>query len=186
MPRLFTGLELPADLRKRLEMLQSGFDTIRWVEPADFHITLRFIGDVPPSTADAICEALDSRTWPRPTVVPGELRTFGHAKPSSLYLAIREDAALSRLAAGHDRLMQRLGLPADGRRFTPHITLGRFRGGTRPEMVAQWLAANGAPFALPFRPERFVLYSARESTGGGPYRMEESWPLEEETTTASQ
>ncbi|MDD9908310.1 MAG: RNA 2',3'-cyclic phosphodiesterase [Ahrensia sp.] len=175
MPRLFTGLEVPAILRTRLSFLQSGLDGVRWVEPGDFHITLRFIGDVSPRMADDICEALSGRDWTAPNIAPGELKAFGGSKPSSICVSISDDKKLQRLAASQERLMQCLGLPADSRKFKPHITLARCRGSAKSEQVARYLAQNGGFSAPVFEPSRFVLYSARESSGGGPYHVEECW-----------
>lgn len=175
MPRLFTGLEIPPMLRTQLSFLQSGLDTVRWVEPGDFHITLRFIGDISPSGANAIYEALSSRDWQAPEIRLGELKSFGNSKPSSIYASVQESEKLLRLAASHERLMQRLGLPADGRKFTPHVTIARCRSATKPLAVARYLAENGNFSAPGFTPARFVLYSARDSTGGGPYKVEEAW-----------
>ncbi|MGI9354074.1 MAG: RNA 2',3'-cyclic phosphodiesterase [Rhizobiaceae bacterium] len=175
MPRLFTGLEIPQMLRTRLSFLQSGLDTVRWVEPDDFHITLRFIGDVTPNDANAICEALSSRDWHTPKVTLGELKNFGNSKPSSIYASIKDDEGLSRLAASHERMMQQLGLPSYGRKFTPHVTIARCRNATKPLTVARYLAENGGFSAPAFKPSRFMRYSARDSTGGGPYKVEETW-----------
>jgi len=175
MPRLFTGLEIPPVLRTRLSFLQSGLDTVRWVEPGDFHITLRFIGDVSLNEANAICEVLSSREWQAPEIQLGELKSFGNSKPSSIHASIKENEKLTRLVASHERLMQQLGLPADGRKFTPHVTIARCRAATTPPAVARYLAENGGFSAPTFTPARFVLYSARESTGGGPYKVEEAW-----------
>lgn len=181
MPRLFTGLEIPPQMRTRLSFLQTGMENVRWIDPGDFHITLRFIGDVGRRDAHMIVDALSSRSWPAPTVQLGELKAFGNSRPSSIYASVRENEPLIRLAAAQDRLMQRLGLPPDRRRFTPHVTIARLRGGTKPETVARYLAANGGFSAPAFEPTRFVLYSARESTGGGPYVVEESWAFEPES-----
>ncbi|TIT12513.1 MAG: RNA 2',3'-cyclic phosphodiesterase, partial [Mesorhizobium sp.] len=46
-----------------------------------------------------------------------------------------------------------------------------------PLDVAQYLSARGNFSALPFRVGRFVLMSSRDSVGGGPYIVEEAWPL---------
>ena len=43
--------------------------------------------------------------------------------------------------------------------------------------VAQYLSARGNFSTLPFRVGRFVLMSSRDSVGGGPYIVEEAWPL---------
>lgn len=176
MPRLFTGLQIPQLQRTQLSLLQSGLQNVRWIEPSDMHITLRFIGDVSPSLAEEIAESLSSRSWCAPQVVLGELAAFGSKKPKSVHASVRLNQELSGLAAGHERLMQQIGLEPDGRKFTPHVTLARCRQVAIPKL-AQWLASNGGFVSSPFTPDRFVLYSARESTGGGPYVIERSWPL---------
>jgi RNA 2',3'-cyclic 3'-phosphodiesterase len=58
MPRLFTGLELPDAVAVRLAHLRGGIVGARWLEPDDYHITLRFIGDADGSLARDIDETL--------------------------------------------------------------------------------------------------------------------------------
>ena len=65
---------------------------------------------------------------------------------------------------------------ADARKFVPHVTLARLRN-TSPAEVAKYLSARGNFSAAPFRVGRFVLMSSRDSVGGGPYVIEEAWPL---------
>ena len=66
--------------------------------------------------------------------------------------------------------------PPDPRKFTPHVTLARLRN-SNPIDVAHYLSARGNFAAAPFRVGRFVLMSSRDSVGGGPYVIEEAWPL---------
>ncbi|HAC59822.1 MAG TPA: RNA 2',3'-cyclic phosphodiesterase, partial [Rhodobiaceae bacterium] len=58
MIRLFTALEIPDEVAEKLIPLQRGINGARWIERPDFHITLRFIGDVAENVADDIDEAL--------------------------------------------------------------------------------------------------------------------------------
>lgn len=178
MPRLFTGLEVPAHVRAILSLKQAGIPKMRWIDPADFHITLRFIGDVSIRQADDIVELLSQRSWSSPNIDIGELKCFGGSKPSSVYASVRADKALVDLAASQERALQRLGLPPDSRRFTPHVTVGRCKK-CPPESIARYLSHHGEAWpGLTYVPTRFVLYSARESRGGGPYKIEHVWPLE--------
>ncbi|MDF2798012.1 MAG: thpR, partial [Devosia sp.] len=85
--------------------------------------------------------------------------------------------ALTRLQAAQERVLQRAGLPAEGRKFVPHITLARLRG-SAPEDVARFIAEAGRFEALEFTPSRFVLFSSRDSVGGGPYVVEQGYSLE--------
>jgi 2'-5' RNA ligase len=80
------------------------------------------------------------------------------------------------MQAEQERIAQRLGLPPDQRKFTPHVTLARLRG-TSPRQVADYLAMRGGFRAGPFPVVRFVLFSARDSVGGGPYLIEEAYQL---------
>ena len=80
------------------------------------------------------------------------------------------------LQAEHERLMQRVGLGAEGRKYTPHVTLARLRDSSSRQ-VADYLSERGSFRSAPFRVGRFVLYSSRASVGGGPYIVEEAYPL---------
>ena len=57
MPRLFTGLAVPAEIAEALKIHQGGLPGARWIEPGDFHVTLRFLGDVEATVADDVVEA---------------------------------------------------------------------------------------------------------------------------------
>lgn len=176
MPRLFSGLSLPETQRTALAIVQHGVPGARWIDPHDFHITLRFIGDVDLRTANDVVEILGSRPWDAPPIQLGELAVFGGKKPTSLFASVKENEELDSLQRGHERLMQQLGLPADSRQFTPHVTIGRVRS-VKPPVLATFLSHHGGISIPAFKALHFNLYSARESKGGGPYRVEKSWPL---------
>ena len=59
MPRLFTGLEIPSQTGLMLSLLRGGLRGARWIDPENYHITLRFIGDVDDRMADEIADTLD-------------------------------------------------------------------------------------------------------------------------------
>ena len=58
MPRLFTGLELPAEIAGEIALARGGVPGARWIEPSDYHITLRFLGDVDLGVAHDVAETL--------------------------------------------------------------------------------------------------------------------------------
>jgi 2'-5' RNA ligase len=82
------------------------------------------------------------------------------------------------LQAEHERLLQRLGLEPEGRKYTPHVTLARLRDSSSHQ-VAEYLSARGHYRSAPFEVSRFVLFSSRASVGGGPYVVEADYPLGE-------
>jgi 2'-5' RNA ligase len=176
MPRLFTGLEIPADVMNELSLLRGGLRGARWIEPENYHITLRFIGDIDDATARDVEEVLaEVRCRSFDLRIDG-LSSFGGRKPRSLIALIAGSAALTDLQAEHERLMRRVGLEPEARKFTPHVTLARLRETSSLE-VADYLSARPMLRSQPFAASRFVLFSSRASTGGGPYVVEAAYPL---------
>jgi 2'-5' RNA ligase len=175
MPRLFTALEIPADVQQSLSLLRGGVPGARWIDAENYHLTLRFIGDIDDSLAHEIALMLDSVSRMAFDLRLEGLASFGGNKPRAIVAAAAPTRQLTELQAEHERLMQRLGLEPEGRKFTPHVTLARLRN-TSSRQVADYLATR--PFqSRPFRVSRFVLYSSRASVGGGPYIVEASYPL---------
>ena len=57
MPRLFTGLEIPREVGTTLSLFRGGLPGARWIDPENYHITLRFIGDIDDRLANDIAAA---------------------------------------------------------------------------------------------------------------------------------
>lgn len=177
MPRLFTGVEIPSDIAFALSLKRGGLTGARWIDTDNYHITLRFIGDVDGQTADEVAQSLDRLSNSmRFSVRLTHLGTFGGDKPRALYAGVEPSEELTRLQAAQERVLQRAGLAPEGRKFVPHVTLARLRGGNAME-VARFIAEAGRFEPLSFPVGRFVLYSSRDSVGGGPYVVEQSYPL---------
>ncbi len=177
MPRLFTGLEVPASVGLALSLKRGGLFGARWIDTENYHITLRFIGDVDFQLAHEVADGLDRLANSEAfTLKLNHLASFGGDKPRALYAGVENNAALLRLQAGHERVLQRLGLTPEGRKFVPHVALARLRGTSAGE-VAQFLAFSGRFQPLEFPVGRFVLFSSKDSVGGGPYLVEHSYPL---------
>jgi len=176
MPRLFTAIEVPAEIANALASARGGIFGARWTEPTDYHITLRFIGDVDRRVADDIAETLE---WVRRapfTIQFDGLHWFGGDRPRAIIARVKSTPELAELQAEQESRMRRLGLPPETRNFTPHVTLASLRG-VSPLAVADYLGVRGALDAPSFEAAQFVLYSARDSVGGGPYVVEVEYPL---------
>lgn len=176
MPRLFTGLEIPSDIATELGLLRGGLPGARWIEPEDYHLTLRFIGDIQRELANDIADELASIAANPLPVKLERLAVFGSDKPRALIARATKSVALTALQAEHERLVRRLGAPPEKRKFTPHVTLARLRSVDAPA-VGGYIEARGDMQPLTFEARRFVLYSSRDSTGGGPYRIEAVYPF---------
>ena len=176
MPRLFTALEIPRDAALSLSLLRGGLPGARWIDVENYHMTLRFIGDVEGHVADEVANALDRVRRPAFDVTLSGVGAFGSKKPHSIYAGVTPSPDLNGLQGEIDRICQRVGAPSDQRKFVPHVTLARLRNTSDGE-VARYLSARGNFSAMPFKVGRFVLMSSRDSVGGGPYVIEEAWPL---------
>lgn len=178
MPRLFTALAVPPAIADALAPFRGGLPGARWIEPSDYHVTLRFLGDVPLAVAEDAAEAL-SEVRPRPAIgltLEG-LTVFGGDKPRAILAAVAANPELAELQAEQERLVRRAGLAPEPRKFVPHVTLARLRREATPEAVAMYLSQAPLFAPLRFSATEVVLYSARDSTGGGPYVAEAAYPF---------
>jgi len=176
MPRLFTALEIPRPVADSLARLRGGVPGARWLDVENYHITLRFIGDVDDAFARDVANALSFIRRPELTVAVDQLGSFGGDKPRAIVARVRTEPALMEMQAEQERLLRRLGAPPEARKFIPHVTLARLRGASAGA-VAAYLGTRGYFPPLRFAAERFVLYSSRDSVGGGPYIVEAEYPL---------
>jgi 2'-5' RNA ligase len=176
MPRLFTALEIPQSAALSLSLLRGGVPGARWIDRESFHITLRFIGDVDHRTADEIAAALDRVRRQQFMLTLTGTGFFGNKKPHSIWAGVQPAPELAALQADLERVCQRLGLPPEPRKFTPHVTLARLKN-ARVDDVVHYLTGRGDFLALPFPVTKFLLMSSRDSVGGGPYVVEEEYPL---------
>lgn len=176
MPRLFTGLEIPQDVALSLSMTRGGIHGARWIDPENYHVTLRFIGDVDDMTAREIASMLAGVSKPAFEVKIDGISSFGGRKPRALIATVVPSAALLETQAEQERMMRRIGLESEGRKYTPHVTLARLRDTSSGE-VANYLSSRGYFTPLTFMASRFVLFSSRASTGGGPYVAEQGYPF---------
>lgn len=177
LPRLFTGLEIPYDIQSALSFKRGGLSGARWIDPENYHITLRFIGDVDNRTANEISDELDRLSHSDGFRIRlSHLGAFGGDNPRALYAGVEASEALQRLQSAHERVLRRAGLDPEARKFVPHVSLARLRGASALE-VADFIHQAGHFPPLEFTVGRFVLFSSKASVGGGPYLVEQSYPL---------
>jgi 2'-5' RNA ligase len=176
MPRLFTGVEIPAEIGEALGMLRGGLPGARWITPDNYHLTLRFIGDVDDVTAQEVALMLGRVRRGGFNLHLEGLMSFGGRRPRAVVATVAPEPALLEAQAEQERLMQRIGLEPEGRKYTPHVTLARLRDSSSLD-VADYLSARGYFRTAAFPVSRFVLFSSRASVGGGPYVVEASYPF---------
>lgn len=177
MPRLFTGLEIPAEIGFALSLKRGGLPGARWMDPQNYHLTLRYVGDVDQRTSQEIAYALEKFSFNQKfSLRLTHLGAFGGKKPRALYAGMEPSPDLVRLQAAQERALQQLGLNPDPRKFLPHVSLARLRGTSAGE-VARFMHMAPRFEPLSFEVGRFVLFSSRDSVGGGPYLVEQAYDL---------
>jgi RNA 2',3'-cyclic 3'-phosphodiesterase len=176
MPRLFTAIELPDEIRSDLARLKQPLPGAKWVDQENLHLTLRFVGDIDARAAREFAAELESVDANAFELTITGLGVFGGNDPTTLWAGVAPSAELDVLARGHERAARNAGLQPEKRVFKPHITLARLRNGS-PVQVASFLSQQGLLKTEPFFVGRTVLLSSKPLVGGGPYVIESTYPL---------
>lgn len=133
--RIFIAIELPAEIKAALAALQNELRQTRadigWTKPGNFHLTLKFLGEVEASQIPAITNAcLEVATH----VSAFSLRlqktgVFPNLKqPKVLWAGLASEGdELSQLQQRVEANLQPLGFAKESRAFHPHLTLGRVK-----------------------------------------------------------
>ncbi|MBL4916328.1 RNA 2',3'-cyclic phosphodiesterase [Tabrizicola sp. DMG-N-6] len=171
--RVFFGLDLPVHLRNRLAVEALALRLPRRVAPEDLHLTLVFLGEVPPDRLQALHEAAEALSMPGFALRIEGLGLFGRSAPNALWAGLAPEPALEALQAKLETALRRAGATPEKRRFVPHITLGRFPP-QPPEEAARLeravVAGSGTGSDL-FEVRDFILF--RSHLGGDPPHYEE-------------
>lgn len=118
-------LEILSDLRRDLDL-----DKIKWVDPENIHLTLKFFGETQEEKIPGIVEQLDEAALDASpfSLHIHDVGIFGSRyKPRVIWLDITEDEQLQTLAQHiHDNL-RKLGYEPDRQNFVPHLTIGRIK-----------------------------------------------------------
>src|ERR1700745_1541462 len=134
--RLFVAIEISAEIRQRINefvtRLQPRLSNARWVRPEGLHITLKFLGNVPDERRPVIEQALRRIDAIRFEVSVQRIGVFPNQRsPRVLWVGIESGLDLPNLAKESDNVLASLGFEREKRAFTPHVTLARFKEGTR-------------------------------------------------------
>lgn len=177
MIRLFAAIAIPEEVGAALLPRQDRLPGARWRPLEAFHITLRFIGDVPENLAgDLDAELTTVGGGPLELTLAG-VGAFGEgADIHAVWAGVEENEGLKRLARTCEIAARRAGLKAETRAYKPHVTLAYLRR-LDPAEVAAWIQANNLLRTEPFRITSFGLYSSWRSDQGSWYRLEREYPL---------
>lgn len=141
--RTFVAIEATDEIRSAAERvirkLAGDSSFVRWVEPHNLHLSLKFLGDVADRDVYGVCSAVQ-RVSTDHASFQLECRGLGAfpsvQRPRTIWMGVRDKAdRLNSLQASVEDALCDLGFPAEGRQFQGHLTLGRIRA--RPRETAQ-------------------------------------------------
>jgi 2'-5' RNA ligase len=175
--RLFVALPMPDIVAQSLRLLQGGVPGARWHPRENLHLTLRFVGEVDGRQAADIDDALSAIRAPGFTLELSGVGTFGHRDPRQLWAGVRANDALTHLHRKIETAIQRIGLPPEPRKFTPHVTLARLKSPRRDKLM-EFLSTHALYTSVPFAVNAFALYQSTLTPNGSLYTLERDYPLE--------
>jgi 2'-5' RNA ligase len=175
---LFVGLELPWELRQRLAVLAGGVPGARWVPPENYHLTLRFLGELPPHRAEEIDLALATLRGRGFSLTLAGIGSFAKAgRDTQLWVGVERNPSLEHLQAKIETALQRAGMEPERRRFTPHVTLARLDNAS-PVKIAGFMQAHNLFRAEPVPVRHFTLFSSQLGKEASVYTAEVEYRLD--------
>ena len=179
--RLFTALDLPPDLVRKLEdfpLRLPPAPDIHWSPAANLHITTKFIGEWPESRLAELKRVLAA--MPPAPPVPVRIRRvafFPIAPAPRVFVCGVEAPGLPELAAATGAAAASLGIPAETRPYSPHLTLARIRGQAHVQALGVAIAALASLEIGRFEARSFFLYQSVLQSSGSVYTKLAEFPL---------
>jgi len=134
--RAFIAIELPSTLQAAIHAhtatLRAALDAslVRWVPPHNIHVTLKFLGDISPSSVELLTQMLTREVgqYSAFEVQVGTLGAFPTGRrPRVIWVGLDAPPSLESLQHGIESAAARLGYGQEERGFSPHLTIGRVR-----------------------------------------------------------
>lgn len=180
MIRLFVAIPLPQQITEALQSIAHGLRGARWVSPENYHLTLRFIGEVHNGDADDYDVALSQIDAPPVDIDFDGLGFFDKkGRVHTLHLQATKTDSLLHLQKKVESALVRAGLSPEPRKFAPHVTVARMKP-MPVEPVEKFCAENTTrlPKDMSFQADHFVLYSSVLTNNGSVYTAEVEYPLQ--------
>ncbi len=146
MPRLFIGIKLndPKNIINYQKKLQRSLSksVIHWVESDNYHLTIKFLGEVESHFIKPIIQILEhlSQKSELFTLHSGGIGIFGSIqKPHVIWFGFKENPLLSSLQARIEKSLNEIGFNMGEKHFSPHITIGRVKSFTEEKKLSELL-----------------------------------------------
>jgi 2'-5' RNA ligase len=176
--RLFAALPVPEEIGQDLKRLQRGVPGAAWRPVENFHITLRFVGEVDERKAEDVDSAFSEISTSGFDVQLSGAGHFGGGDPHALWLGVRKSDALMNLAAKCEKACRRAGLKPEGRAYSPHMTLAYLSPAATLDRVMAFEKRAALFESEPWRVTYFGLFSSvTRRDAPSLYRLEAEYPL---------
>ena len=178
--RTFVAVEVDSAVRAqtecRIELLSDSGADVKWVDPKNQHLTLKFLGDVAGGEISRVCEMVQQAAV---GVKPFELEIRGAGafpnagRPRTLWLGSGQgEEEMIDLQGRIDKQLGKLSFRPDRRRFHPHLTIGRVRrGGPGLAELAKMLAAEADFAAGTIKVNKVLVFSSQLQRDGPIYEV---------------
>lgn len=170
MPKVFFGLEMPAEVKRRLLKVKAPVKGARWQRDEQLHLTLVFVGRVEEDDVPLLCELANTVSGKPFDLEIRSLGCFGSPDhPRILWAGVSPDVPLASLYQQLAEILAEAGFTIENRNFRPHITVSRFgrnAGSVRDLIEAQ----NGMVFGT-MAVQEFVLYKSTQEPEGSVYTV---------------
>ena len=179
MIRLFVGLDLPDDIRDHVYSLRGGLPNTRWIDKENYHMTLRFIGNVTTDDANRINEELSGIRFDSFNLALTTLGTFKTGSYlRSMWVGVNNFHVLDALADRIESAVTRAGISRDVRKFHAHVKIAKFSD-VNPEKVNEYIMYNNLFKTREFKVCYFCLFSSQSNKDGEGsfFHVEKSYPL---------
>jgi RNA 2',3'-cyclic 3'-phosphodiesterase len=175
--RLFVALDVPPDAARAVAGLCTDLPGARWSDPAQLHLTLRFMAAVPDDEVPVVAERLATIHRPRFRLALQGVGVFppGRRPARVLWAGLAPQEPLHALKAAIDGA---LGPDEEADRgFRPHLTLARFREPPGPDLP-RYLAAHQAFTTEPWTADTLLLYRSTLGAQGALHQVLGRYPLD--------
>ncbi|MFA5351315.1 MAG: RNA 2',3'-cyclic phosphodiesterase [Candidatus Omnitrophota bacterium] len=178
--RTFIAIELPQEIKEKLSELQARLKQseadVKWVEPENIHLTLKFLGEIGEDKLPKIIEIIESTTQNTKQfrLSLSSLGAFPRVEfPRIIWIGINKgDKETVLLAKALEEKIEKLGIPGEERPFSSHITIGRVKGPLNKDKLAKTLKQSGDYFSgkdIGFDVTKVTLFKSTLGPGGPVY-----------------
>lgn len=184
MPRLFTAVDPSETVRDQLQQFCTArevpFDT-RWTPPDNYHITLRFIGNVSDEQAADVQSVLKEVTADPFTLQPLGLGVLpSRRNPRVLIVKIEASDPLRTLYQAVEDTLADVGVERENRSYRPHLTIARLKN-AHPEQVHEFVRSAPELSLDPFPIDAFILYESTLRPSGALHEPRATFELRNST-----